>query len=109
MKIYLAVPYTGREEEGFKEANKKAGELMSQGHMVFSPISHTHPIAIACNLPKEYEYWEHYDRTFIKWCDELHVICLKNWVNSKGVIAEIAIAQDMNKKVVLLTITENVH
>ena len=41
MKIYLAIPYTGNENESFRVANLVAGMLMNQGHIVLSPISHT--------------------------------------------------------------------
>ena len=76
MKIYLAIPYTGHENRSFRVANLVAGMLMQQGHIVFSPISHTHPIAVECDLPKGWEYWKAFDEEFIGFCDELHVIML---------------------------------
>ena len=44
MKIYLAIPYTGIEEESFNIANKVAARLIEDGHIVVSPISHSHSI-----------------------------------------------------------------
>ena len=98
-KIYLAIPYTGNEEQNFKIANKVAGQLMSKGNIVFSPISHTHPIAIECNLPGDWKYWKSFDIAFIKWCDEVQIIALPGWRQSKGVMAEIDIAKKNNKKI----------
>jgi hypothetical protein len=44
-KIFLSINYTGMEEKSFRIANKYAAKLISEGHIVFSPISHSHPIA----------------------------------------------------------------
>lgn len=99
MKIYLAIPYTGMEEYSFITANRVAGRLMNEGHLVFSPISHTHPIAVECDLPKGYDFWKDYDTTFIEWCDELHVVSLIGWSRSKGVTSEIEIAEGLDKPV----------
>ena len=101
MKIYLALPYTGQENYSFQVANNEAGQLMKQGHIVFSPISHTHPIAVECGLPTDWDYWKVFDTAFIEWCDQLYVLCLDGWVSSKGVNAEIEIAKELGKPVVL--------
>jgi len=103
-KIYLAIPYSGLEEESFAVANKIAAKLMAEGHIVFSPISHTHPIALAGNLPKGWEYWKKFDETFIDWCDALYVVVMSMYgydrLNaSTGVNAEIQMAIDKEKSV----------
>jgi len=97
MKIYLAIPYTGIEEESFKTANLVAGRLMQQGHIVFSPISHTHPIAMECDMPKGWEFWKEFDEQFISFCDEIHVVKLNGHEKSKGVNAEIKMAKELGK------------
>jgi len=102
MKLYLALPFTGMEEESFKEANKMAGHLMSLGHIVFSPISHSWPIAQACKLPEDWDYWKQFDTAFIEWCDSVYVLRLAGWEKSKGVTAEIKIAKDLGKSVVYI-------
>jgi hypothetical protein len=101
MKIYLAIPYTGKEEASFKIANQVAGDLMNQGHIVFSPISHTHPIAKSCDLPKDWEFWKKQDESFIRWADEIHVIMFGDIKKSVGVQAEIDLAVKHGKPVVL--------
>lgn len=103
MRIYLAIPYTGMEESSFLTANKVAGKLMKEGHIVFSPISHCHLIAKEYKFSKGFGFWRDYDTSFIEWCDELHVICIPGWNQSEGVTAEIKIARKLNKFVRYLT------
>ena len=67
--------------------------------LVFSPISHTHPIAAAGNLPVGWEFWKQYDLTFIEWCDELYVLMADGWRESTGVTAEIKLAKELGKPV----------
>ena len=54
MKIYLAGPYSHKDplirEQRFKMLNKYAAHLMRQGHIVYSPISMSHPIAVDNDL-----------------------------------------------------------
>ena len=102
MKIYLAIPYTGNEAESFKTANAAASKVMELGHIPFSPISHTHPIAVQCGLPKDWSFWEQFDRAFIEWCDELWVAGFGDYKKSKGVMAEIEIAGSLGKPVVFM-------
>jgi len=99
MKIYLATPYTGYEKESFKEVNKLAGKLINEGYVVFSPISHSHPIATECNLSKKWSYWKWLDICFIHWCDQLYISSFGNWKKSEGVKREIGIARTLNKPV----------
>ena len=101
-KIYLAVPYTGtpkQQQSRFEDVNKVAAMLMREGYLVFSPISHTHPIAMAGDLPKGWEFWKAYDLTFIEWCDEVHVLMLDGWYSSRGVTAERKLARELGKPI----------
>ena len=95
--IYLASPYS-HPENYMKEArfiliNRVAAKLMGEGKYIFSPISHTHPIALEGKLPGGWEYWEGYDRCMIGASDELLVLRLPGWETSAGVQAEIKIAE----------------
>jgi len=97
--VYLAVPYSHDDphvrHERFIEANKAAGKLMQEGHHVFSPISHTHPIAVECDLPKGWDYWEAFDRAYMEHCHKIIVLCLDGWTESKGIAAELQIAYEL--------------
>lgn len=96
---YLAVPYSHPDPEiraaRFVAANRAAGMLMAKGHLVFSPISHTHPIAEECDLPKGWEFWQEFDRAYIAASKMLVVLCIDGWRESVGVSAEISIATEM--------------
>ena len=102
-KIYLATPYSHEDDNTrrsrFDAINKVAASLMSAGNCVYSPISHTHPIAEAGVLPLGWDYWEKIDRCFIDWCDEVYVYCADGWKESRGVQAEISIAIELGKPV----------
>ena len=103
-KIYLATPYSTNADSvlriaRFEAVNIVAAKLMSEGNLVFSPISHTHPIVLAGDLPTGWEFWKEYDRSFIEWADEVHVFKQDGWQISTGVTAEIKIANEMGKSV----------
>lgn len=97
--IYLATPYSHPDSEvregRFRAVNLAAAELMRSGLHIYSPISHTHPIALAGDLPLGWEYWQAYDRAILSACCKLIVLMLDGWNESKGVAGEVAIAQEM--------------
>jgi len=97
--IYLASPYTDSDpavmEKRFQVVNKVAAELMKQGYLIFSPISHTHPIAVAGGLPRGWEFWARYDRCILRACIGLMVLKQSGWEESKGVRAELKLAAEM--------------
>ena len=97
--IYLACPYSDKDRSvrisRFKAANRAAGKLMNKGLYVFSPISHTHPIAEECKLPIGWEYWQGYDRKCLSNCKKMIILKLPGWKNSKGVAGEIEIAKEL--------------
>ena len=99
--IYLAVPYSHKDcsvrEARWFAANIAAAKLMAKGLYVFSPISHTHPIANASNgkLPVGWDFWEGMDREYLKFCKKVVVLRIPGWKKSKGVTAEIKIAKEM--------------
>ena len=100
MKIYLAVAYSGRQEEAFREANIHMAKLMKEGHVVISPISMGHTAVVNYGLPSDWGYWKKYSTNFIEWCDEMHII--PGWEESVGVKDEMKIAKELGKKVVHL-------
>ena len=109
--IYLAVPYSHPDikirEHRFKQVNKVAAKLMADGHHIYSPISHTHPIALAGKLPTTWEYWKEYDYAFLKHSKKLLVLKLDGWETSAGVKGEIEIANELNIPVEYLDMCVN--
>lgn len=98
--IYLASPYShpdpAVQEQRFEAVAREAARMMAEGQFVYSPIAHTHPIAKFGELPKGFDFWEAYDAHLISLCTELVVLKLEGWDQSKGVAAEIKIAQALN-------------
>lgn len=104
--VYLASPYSSPDakvrQANFLAACAEAAHLMAHGHLVFSPIAHTHPIAVTGSLPTGWSFWERYDRRVIEACDEVWVLKLAGWRTSVGVKAEVAIAKELGKPVRLV-------
>lgn len=92
---YLAIPYTDPDPEvmrqRFELANCMAAEFMQRGLLIYSPISHSHPIA-QYGMPLDWEYWQHYGKEILAICDELIIIMADGWEVSKGIKAEFDIA-----------------
>jgi nucleoside 2-deoxyribosyltransferase len=103
MKIYLAIPYTWNPEASFRIANKVSAQLMSDGHIVFSPISHSHPIAdhLPDNLRTDSHWWMNQDLPFVEWADKVYVVSVGESgeqliESSSGVQMEIKHAEQNN-------------
>lgn len=99
MLIYLASPYTHEDESmreyRFQAVCKVAALLMQQGMHIYAPIVHSHPIA-KYGLPKDWKYWEEYDRKFLAVCGRMLILMLPGWKNSVGIIAETQIAKELS-------------
>ena len=106
MKIYLACPYSDDSAEvrlaRFHLANEYAARLIRGGNIVFSPISHSHSIAIQNDQPLGYDFWRAQDDAFIEWCDVVYVLPLDGWEDSVGVQGEILLAEELGKAVVIM-------
>lgn len=105
--VYLATPYfhpdPKTEQVRFEKVNKIAAALMAEGVHVYSPISHSHPIAEAGNLPGHWTYWEKYDTAVLECCKAMIVYQLDGWQASKGVRAELFIAKKLRMPVYYLS------
>ena len=104
--IYLAVPYTHPKPEvralRFERVTTLAGQLIKQGHKVYSPISSNHPVAERVDLPHDWKFWLEFDLTFLDLCKELHVYMLDGWETSPGVSAEIEHATKSGKPIIYI-------
>lgn len=103
-KVYLASPYSHAEldvrQRRADHMIKLVGELIKKHPNVFySPIAAWHYVARATQLPTDWAFWENMDRTFIEWADELWVVMMEGWQDSKGVLAEIEIAKTLGKRI----------
>ena len=100
--IYLATPYTHADpavmERRFQVVNRVAGDLMGNGEVVFSPISHGHPIA-KCGVRVDWWQWKDLSERMLMACDRVIVLRQAGWEESIGVCAEIAIARKLGMDV----------
>ena len=99
---YLATPYTayadGTLEEAFDLACVAAAELIEQGLPVFSPIAHSHPIALLGDLdPTSHALWLVQDEYFIQVAEGIIVLKAAGWQNSKGIFHEIQRFAELKK------------
>jgi nucleoside 2-deoxyribosyltransferase len=96
--IYLASPYSHTDEQVLqarcRAAQKAAARLMQDGNTVISPIAHSHGIAdfLPDNLRLDGDFWMEQDLPLLARCDEMAVLCLEGWEDSKGLKREIAFA-----------------
>lgn len=90
---YLATPYTkykGGIEKAFMAAAELTGKLLTNGYRVYSPIAHTHPVAVYGGLdPLDHSIWLPFDEAMMHACDALLVAHMDGWRESKGVMHEI--------------------
>jgi hypothetical protein len=92
---YLASPYSHPDPRimhgRFLAVCAAAARLMSEGQVVFSPIAHSHPLAMAGKLPTDWAFWERYDRVMLERSDKFGILPLPGWNESRGIKAEIKI------------------
>ena len=82
-------------EARFKAAEEYTVRLMKQGEVVYSPIVHSHQMALNHDLPKGYEFWKEQCQAMVYKADALHVMMLDGWQQSVGVNDEISLAREL--------------
>lgn len=94
--IYLASPYSHEdpavEHARFEAVVREAALMWRRGLVVFSPIAHSHPIALH-GVSGAWEQWAAFDEAIIGACSELWVLKLQGWETSRGIAAEVGIAE----------------
>jgi len=103
MLFYLATPYTLYPkgiEAAYRLACENAAILVRGGVAVFSPIAHTHGVAVHGGIdPKDHQFWLAADAPLMRVCDALIVLKGEGWHESKGVMREIGTFRRMGKQV----------
>jgi nucleoside 2-deoxyribosyltransferase len=110
-RVYLACPYSINgvssnevKQHNFEVASKIAAKLMQEGLVVFSPISHSHPIQVHGDMPtNDLSFWMTQDLPFVEFCDVLAVIQLPGWDVSPGVKNELMYAKQLQKEIYYIT------
>jgi hypothetical protein len=73
-------------------------ERMAKGELLFSPIAHSHGIALA-GAGGDWAAWTSFDQWMVERCDVVRVLQLDGWELSRGVDAEIVYATILGKPV----------
>lgn len=91
---YLAGPYTHPDpsvmEQRFTRMNHFAARLIEAGWPVFSPITHSHPIAL--HMPPEENNWATWiaqDYAILEKCSRVFCLMADGWRESQGVSGEL--------------------
>lgn len=103
---YLATPYSkfpGGLDEAFKVACKAAADLIRAGVRVYSPIAHTHPVAIHGGIdPYDHGIWLPADKPFMDLARGLVVLKAESWEKSYGISVEIEEFKKAGKPIVYM-------
>ena len=93
---YLATPYSkypGGLEAAHRDACLAAASLLRAGVNIYSPIAHTHAIAMIGGFdpttPENHAALLAYDEVMLDRCDELIVVMMPGWERSKGIEHEV--------------------
>jgi len=105
--LYLCCPYTHPDpvvrEYRFQIACRVASKLMQAGIVVFSPLSHSVPIAQHGGLDElDHAFWMSMCLPFLQHSDELLILGLDGWERSEGVREELFFALGKNKPITLI-------
>ena len=104
MFYYLATPYSkypGGIERAFVDACRNAAVLVRAGVPVFSPIAHTHPVAMHGEIdPMDLSVWLEADRTFMDASKGIIVCMMKGWEVSEGIKHEIEYFRKSGKPII---------
>jgi hypothetical protein len=99
---YLATPYS-RYPYGpvgaFKDAVSAAATCIKAGVMVFSPIAHSHPIAVTGQIAGHFEQWAALDEAMIAASNGMIVVEMEGWQESAGIKAEIDLCHKLEKPI----------
>ena len=106
--IYLASPYAHL-SAAVREARLEAvrfvcGEMVNRGKIVMSPLVYLGELAYKGVHPPQ--GWYAFDLQLLARCDELVVLQLPGWEDSRGVLVEIAGAQTKGMPVRLMSLKE---
>ena len=100
--IYIASPYSGTPTEmnnRYFEILLITAQLMSlyPEHNIYSPIVHSHPIAGIIGNQTDHEFWVSRCVETIRRMDELWIVKMDGWDQSRGIRVEKTEARQLHK------------
>ena len=103
---YLATPYSkypGGIEEAFRLACRATADLIRAGIRAYSPIAHTHPVAIHGGIdPYDHRIWLTADEPFMHAACGLIVLKAESWELSYGISEESKAFEKAGKPIVYM-------
>lgn len=102
---YLASPYSrypAGHDAACQDVCLLAARLFNAGVLVFSPIAHTHAIALAGGLHGHFQQWAEFDEAMIAGSCGMIVAMMPGWRDSEGIAAEIEICGRLGKPVLYM-------
>ena len=105
--VYLATPYSHPNpdvrESRYDLATEIAAYFSRLGHIIFSPITHSHPMAVNHDMPGSWDFWKVIDLGFLQHCHMMMIVALPAWKESTGVLAEKKFAEENGINVVFVS------
>jgi hypothetical protein len=103
---YLASPYSKYPdglEAAFRDVCRATAHLITNSVKVYSPIAHTHPVAIHGDVdPLDHSIWLPADEPMMRAAHGLIVCKMETWEISYGIGVEIRLFQDMGRPIVYM-------
>lgn len=92
LRIYLAAPYSHPRafvrEARVRLSDRVAARIAERGPVVFSPLTHSHRLARWADNHQDLDFWLRQDKEFLLWADELWILAIPGWEDSKGIAEE---------------------
>lgn len=106
--VYLATPYSKYPaglERAFVDASRIAARLLRCGIKIYSPICHTHPIAIHGEVdPLDHSIWLPFDKAMMQAATAILVAKMAGWEQSKGIAYELETFRKSKKPIFYLDV-----
>jgi len=103
---YVGTPYSKYPlglEMAFQHSSMLIGDLLRKGVTGYSPIVHTHPVAIYSEIdPYSHEIWMPFDKKMMEVTGGMLVAMMDGWETSKGIGMEIDEFESMGKRIVYM-------
>ena len=110
--IYLACAYNhihkSRQQRRYEIVSEVAGKLVKAGNLVYSPITHSHPMEKYANVNGDREFWIDFDKFYMERSDILMILQITDaWKMSEGICDEIEFMADLGKPIIYMPYDED--
>lgn len=106
--IFVSSPYTSDDplvvELRMQALTRYLATLASENKVAFSPLLMHFCLDSGVDLPSDFDFWANFCLNLLYKCDVVHVLKLAGWDKSKGVLTEIAFAEENDIPVVYVDI-----